>query len=196
MAAEPRRLDVAEVVSSGPQAAKRALESESTVVIRVYALPADGLRIRARKRVISLDEGSIARLVYALVTSAASAAGEGRRPRFREFASAAGDWKAAAAYLARLVEEGLATPPGGDAASLLAAANTMRQKTYEHSVARIADGEFEVNTDRFAGLPADEILCVQRGGRVACRYIVASMPRSVAKAQIRAVIGLAGLRPA
>ena len=196
MAVEPRRLDVAELLSSGPQAARKALESEGPVVIRVYALPGGRLRIRARKRVIALTEGSVARLVYALVASVSRAAGEGRKPRFRDFATLAGDWKAAAAYLARLVEEGLATPPGGDAASLFMAAGSMRQKTYEHRVARIADGEFEVDLDALAKLPTDEILCVQRGGRVACRYIVANTARSIAKAQVRAAISLAGLRPA
>jgi len=193
-AAGQPRVDVADVIAAGPGQAKQAM-SGKTFLVRVYSFPTPRIRVRARRRVIEVEEGAIARLVYALVLASGKAAAEGRKPRFREFADAAGDWTAAATYLFELVRAGLATPPGGDGGSLAVAASSMRQKAYEKSVARIADGEFEVLVDRVRGLEGDGLVCVNVDGRVACRYVT-RIPRGIAKAQVRALISLAGFKPA
>ncbi|NOZ88355.1 MAG: hypothetical protein GXO15_00330 [Crenarchaeota archaeon] len=193
MAQEIARVDVADVIAGQVSQAKEALE-KGEALLRVYAIPAPELRIRAKKRIIRLDEGKLARLVYSLVTAAAKGSGSFK---FKEFGSLVGDYKAAAAFLASLWRRGLVGFEDEETAlNIYIAANSLSQKTYEHRIAKVLEKTVQVNLDALRKLPSDEILCVQRGGLVLCRYAVSNAPRIIAKAQARAVISLAGYRPA
>ena len=193
MAQEVAFVDVADVASGNVDAAKAALE-KGAARVRVYAVPAAELRIRAKKRLIRLDEGKLARLIYSLIV--ASAKGNGSFA-FRDYGQLVGDFKAAAAFLAFLWRNGLVSfEDEATALNVYIAANSISQKTYEHKIAKVLDKRVTLNIDALRRLPSDEILCVQRDGYVLCRYVVANAPRHIAKAQTRAVIGLAGFKPA
>ncbi len=193
MAEQVAVLDVAEAVAGGADAAKAAFE-KGAVRVRVYALPRAQLRIRAKKRILRLDEGKLARLEKALILAAVKGKGGAT---FKEFADLVGDYKAAAAYLTFLWRSsliGFEEPETG--LNLYIASNALSQKTYEHRIARVLDKRFRLNVEKLRSLPSDEIVCVQRDGLVACRYIVANTSRSQAKAQVRALIEVAGYKPA
>ncbi len=193
MAEQVAVLDVAEAVTGGVDAAKAAFE-KGAVRVRVYALPRTQLRIRAKKRILRLDEGKLARLEKALIFATVKGKGSAS---FKEFADLVGDYKAAAAYLTFLWRSnliGFEEPETG--LNLYIASNTLSQKTYEHRIARVLDKRFRLNVEKLRSLPSDEIVCVQRDGLVACRYIVANAARSQAKAQVRALIEAAGYKPA
>ncbi len=193
MAQEIARVDVADVIAGQVSQAKEALE-KGEALLRVYAVPAPELRIRAKRRIIKLDEGKLARLVYSLVVAAARGSGSFK---FKEFGGLVGDYKAAAAFLASLWRRGLVGFEDEDTAlNIYIAANSLSQKTYEHKIAKVLEKTVSINLEALRKLPSDEVLCVQRNGLVLCRYVVSNTPRSIAKAQARAVISLAGYRPA
>ncbi len=192
--AEKPVVDIVDVVEAGPDRVKEALE-KGAAVIRVHALPRTELRIRARKRIIRLDEGKLARLEKALFRKLID--GRGGAIAFKDYADLVGDYKAAAAYLAFLWRSGLVSFEDAEAGlNLYIAANALSQKTYEHKIAKVLDKRFKVDLARIREAPSDDIVCVQRGGRVLCRYVVANLPRSQAKAEVRAAIEAAGYRPA
>ena len=193
VAQEVPRIDVADVAVGSVDQARAGLE-KGEALIRVYALPVTRLAIRAKKRIIRLDEGKLGRLVYSLVIASAKGGGSFA---FKDYGDLVGDYKAAAAYLAFLWRSGLVEfedPQVG--VNLYIAANSLSQKTYEHRIARVLGARAKLNVEKLRQLPSDEILCVQRNGLVLCRYIVANAPRPIAKAQARAVIHLAGFKPA
>jgi len=194
MAEQVSLLDMIDAVRGGVDAVRQAFE-QGQVRLRLYALPRSGLRIRARKRIIRLDEGKLARLEYALISLAVAKKNEGLV--FKEFAEKVGDYKAAAAYLSFLWRSGfLGFEDDSKALNLFIAANALSQKTYEHKMAKVVDATFRLNLEKLGRQPSDTVLCVQEGGRVACRYIVANMPRTQAKAFTRALFEAAGYRPA
>jgi len=194
MAAQPELLDIVDAIRGGVEAVKAAFD-KGVVRLRLHALPRSELRIRARKRIIRLDEGKLARLERALVSAALEK--KGGRILFKEYANKVGDYKAAAAYLAYLWRTGLLGFDDETAAlNLFVAANALSQKTYEHRIARVLEAGFTLNLERLAEQPADTILCAQADGRVACRYIVANLPRSQAKALARGIFETAGFKPA
>jgi hypothetical protein len=194
MAEQAPVLDVAEAITKGVEEARSVFE-KGRVVVRVHALPRAELRIRARKRIIRLNEGKIARLEKELLRTALEAKGAGIV--FEDFARRVGDYKAAAAYLSFLWRNGFIVFEDKDAAlNLFIAANALSQKTYEHKIAKALKASFRLDTERLAQQPFDDILCVQSNGRVLCRYIVANLPRSQAKAEVRALVEAAGYKPA
>lgn len=196
MASELPRVDVADVISGAISKAKEALD-KGQAVVHVYAMPRTNLSVRAKKRIIRLDEGKIARLEYALVYVVSKALSENKRPIFKEYAELVGDYKAAAAYLAFLWRNGLVRfTDSNHALNIFIAANSLSQKTYEHKIVKSLNAEFTVDIDKLKSLPGDDIVCVQRDGRVLCRYVVSTTPRAQAKAQVRAIIDLAGYKPA
>lgn len=193
---ELQRVDVADIVNGNVSQARDVLE-KGQALIRVYALPRSRLSIRAKKKIIRLDEGKLARLEYALVYVASKAASEKRKPTFKEYAELVGDYKAAAAYLAFLWRNGLvAFSNDSTALNILAAANSLSQKTYEHKIAKSLTAEFSINAEKLKNLPGDDIVCVQSQGKVLCRYVTSNASRLQAKAQVRAVVSLLGYKPA
>ncbi len=194
MAEQAALLDMVEALRGGVEAVKQAFD-KGQVRLKLYALPRAELRIRARKRIIRLDEGKLARLEKALIASALAKKGTGIV--FKEYADMVGDYKAAAAYLAFLWRNGFVKfDKPDDALNLFIASNALSQKTYEHRIAKSLNAVFSLDLERLGGQPSDTILCVQVGGRVLCRYIVANLPRSQAKAFARALFESAGFKPA
>ena len=183
-------VDLARLLSGQDlEEARRTIES-GEAEFKVYALPRPRLKIRTpKKRLVELEEGKIARLEYSLVRASISAALEGRKPLFKDVATLAGDYKAAAAYLAFLWRTGLVVFDNQEAtANLYIASNALSQKTYEHKISKILDATFGVNAEKAAALPSDIVYCVYREGALGCKYIVANCARSQAKAEIRGVI--------
>jgi len=181
-------IDIAKLAGTSIDEARKAIEAER-FYIRVYALPRPRLRIRSpKKRIIDVDEGKLARLEYALIRSMLEAASKGSKPSFKDFAELAGDYKAAAAYIAALWRAGLIEfDDDSKAAEIYAAAVSLSQKSYERKIARALDSTFTIKTDKLAELPADQLLCIRREGKIYCRYIVSNTARSQAKAQVRAL---------
>ncbi len=108
-----------------------------------------------------------------------------------------GPLQAAAAYLAFLWRNGLVRfTDNNHALNIFIAANSLSQKTYEHKIVKSLNAEFSVDVEKLKSLPGDDIVCVQRDGRVLCRYAVSATPRTQAKAQVRAIIDLVGYKPA
>ena len=187
-------LDIVDAVKAGPEQVKAALE-QGKVVFRVHSLPRAQLRIRARKRIIRLDEGKLAKLEKELVKALVEA--RGGPIRFEEYAKRVGDFKAAAAYLSFLWRNGIVRFEDQEATlNVFMAANAFSQKTYEHKIAKVVGKTFQVDLEKIKSGAADEITCVQAGGRVLCRYVAANLPRSQAKAEVRALIEAAGFKPA
>ncbi|RUM47619.1 MAG: hypothetical protein DSY37_01960 [Hyperthermus sp.] len=189
-------IDIADVVSGKVDDAKSVISSGLFRVV-VYALPRASLRIRARRRIIELSEGSLSRLEYAAILVHGRARSSGRSPSFKEFAEVAGDYKAAAVYMAFLWRSGLISfEDDKKALDLYIAANSLSQKTYEHRLARVLDSVFNINMQAFRSLNSTSVACAQRNGLVLCRYAVARPLRSQAKAQVRALLDLTGYKPA
>ncbi len=169
--------------------ARKTIES-GEAEFKVYAFPRPRLKIRTpKKRLVELEEGKIARLEYSLVRASITATLSKRKPSFRDVATLAGDYKAAAAYLAFLWRVGLVMFDDQEAAtSLYMASSALSQKTYEHKISKILDATFSINAERLATLPSDTVYCVYREGALGCKYIVANCARSQAKAEIRGII--------
>lgn len=187
MSAAPT-LDLARLVESGIEEARKAL-SAGRFQLKVYALPRPRIRIRTpSKKILEIDEGKLARLEYALFRSVLAAKSRGTKPSFREFADLVGDYKASAAYLAALWHSGLLEfedPP--KAVEIYIAASSLSQKGYERRIARALDAKFTLKVEELAKLPSDQIECIERDGRIYCRYILTNTARSQAKAQVRAL---------
>lgn len=187
-------IDIIDAVKAGPEQVKKALE-QGRVVFRVYPLPRAQLRIRAKKRIIRLDEGKLAKLEKELIKALIEA--RGGAVRFEEYAKRVGDFKAAAAYLSILWRNGIIQFEDQETAlNVFIAANAFSQKTYEHKIAKVIGKTFQVDLEKIRSSTADEITCVQADGRVLCRYIATNLPRSQAKAEVRALIEAAGFKPA
>ncbi len=183
-------VDLARLLSGQDlEEARKTIES-GEAEFKVYALPRPRLKIRTpKKKLVELEEGKIARLEYSLVRASISAALEGRKPSFKDVATLAGDYKAAAAYLAFLWRTGLVVFDNQEAATnLYIASSALSQKTYEHRISKILDATFSINVEKVATLPSDTVFCVYREGALGCKYIVANCARSQAKAEIRGVI--------
>lgn len=183
-------VDIAKLVSGqGLEDARKIIES-GEARFRVYALPRTSLRIRtARKRLVRLDEGKVARLEYSLTRSVIEAKARGNKPVFEDFARLVGDYKAAAAYLAFLWMNGIVVFDDASIGSnLYVASNALSQKTYEHRIAKVLRASFDINAEKVASLPSDVIECVYRDGALACKYIVSNCAKSQAKAEIRGVV--------
>ena len=167
---------------------KSRLESADYVYFRAYALPGPRIRVRAAsKRIVDVDEGKMARLEYSLLYATLEAARRGAAPTFRRIAELAGDYKAAAGYVAALWRLGLVTlPDHSKALDLYMAYHSPSQKGYERRIARALDLPVQLNVDAVAKLEHDDLLCVYLGDRIGCKYIVSRTTRDQAKAQIRA----------
>ncbi|BEP17708.1 hypothetical protein PYJP_10600 [Pyrofollis japonicus] len=185
----PETIDVAKLLAGeGLEEARKAIEA-GEAIFKTYALPRPKLKIRStKKRLVSIDEGKLNRLEYALVYTVLKAIRDGKKPVFEDFAKSVGDYKAAAAYLAFLWRSGIVSFSNPqDAANIYVASSALSQKTYEHKISKAIKAEFSVNTENLAKLPSDNIACIYRDGNLACRYIVANCERGQAKAQIRGV---------
>ncbi len=193
MSAQPASIDVARLAEAGAlEEARKAIES-GTFTVRVYSLPRPKLKIRtAKKKLIEVDEGKLARLEYALFRVLAEAKAKGSKPTFKEFAELVGDYKAAAAYLATLWRMGLIVFEDQEKAlKIYEAAVSLSQKGYERRIAKALDARFDLNTESLSKLAYDDILCVYKDGEYMCKYIVANCERDQAKAQVRAVVDAA-----
>ncbi len=182
-------IDLARLLSGQDLEEARKTIEGGEAEFKVYALPRPRLKIRTpKKRLMELEEGKIARLEYSLVRATISAALDGRKPSFKDVATLAGDYKAAAAYLAFLWRTGLVVFDSQEAAmNLYIASSALSQKTYEHRISKVLGATFSINTEKVARLPSDTIYCVYREGTLGCKYIVASCARSQAKAEIRGI---------
>jgi len=183
-------IDLAKLLSGQDLEETRKTIESGEAKFKVYALPRPRLKIRTpKKRLVELEEGKIARLEYSLVRASISAALDDRKPSFRDVATLAGDYKAAAAYLAFLWRAGLVVFDSQEAAtSLYIASSALSQKTYEHKISKILNAAFSINAEKVAALPSDTIYCVYREEALGCKYIVANCARSQAKAEIRGII--------
>ncbi|HIQ23429.1 MAG TPA: hypothetical protein EYH50_00040 [Pyrodictium delaneyi] len=180
-------VDIVRLIETGVEEARKAVEA-GRFHVKVYALPRPRLRIRSpKKKIIDVDEGRIARLEYALIRSLLAAKSRNSKPTFKEFAELAGDYKAAAAYIAALWRSGLVEfDDSTKAVDIYSAAMSLSQKGYERRIARALDATFTLKAEKLAELPADQLLCVQKEGRIYCRYTVTNTARSQAKAQVKA----------
>ncbi len=167
---------------------RSSLESSDYVYFRAYALPRPRVRIKAAsKRIVEVNDGKMARLEYSLLYAALEAARKTANPVFGRIAELAGDYKAAAGYVALLWRMGvLEIPDREKALKLYMAYNSLSQKGYERRIARVLDMEVVLNTEAISKLPYDDLICVYRNGRLGCKYIVSRTVRSQAKAQLRA----------
>jgi len=182
-------LSLLEALSSGrgEEVAKSIRESDY-VVFRAYMLPRPVLKVRTwARRLLRLGEGELARLEYALFYSLYKAAREGRSPVFKEYADLVGNWRAAAGYLVELWRSGLVTfSDESRILDLYTAYTTIRRKGYARRIARCLDLGFNIDREALGKQPYDDITCIYYDGKLLCKYIVANLPRSQAKAEVRA----------
>ena len=168
---------------------KTEVEKADYIVFKVYALPRPRLKIRsAKKKLVEVDEGKIARLEYSLFYTVINAALQGRKPTFKEFADLVGDWKAAAGYLSVLWRLGLvAFDDREKVLKMYTAFFSLSQKGYERRIAKSLDSTFTLNVEAIEKLPSDKLTCVFKNNKLGCRYIVSETERSQAKAEVKAV---------
>ena len=190
MVVEISPLSVLKVAEEGKlKDLKAEVEKADYIVFRVYALPRPRLKIRsARKKLVEVDEGKIARLEYSLFYTAINAALQGRKPTFKEFADMVGDWKAAAGYLSVLWRLGLVLFDDREKAlKMYTAFFSLSQKGYERRIAKSLDLAFTLNVEAIEKLPSDKLTCVFKNNKLGCRYIVSEAERNQAKAEVKAV---------
>jgi len=182
-------LSLLDALSSGrgEELAKSIRESDY-VVFRAYMLPRPQLKVRTwARRLVRLGEGELARLEYSLFYALYRAAKEGRRPTFREYADLAGNWRAAAGYLVELWRSGLVSfSDESRILDLYTAYATIRRKGYARRISRCLNLEYTVDKGSLEKQPYDDIKCIYYDGKLLCKYIVSSLPRSQAKAEVRA----------
>ncbi len=167
---------------------KDALSKSDYVYFIAYAFPRPRVRIRAAsKKIVDIDDGKLARLEYSLLYATLEAASKGGNPVFRRVAELAGDYKAAAGYIALLWRTGIVSIPDHEKAiKLYMAYNSLSQKGYERRIARVLDMELQLNVEEVKKLDHDRLTCVYLGDRIGCKYTVSKTARSQAKAQVRA----------
>ncbi|MET1128022.1 MAG: hypothetical protein ABWW70_01740 [Thermoproteota archaeon] len=179
-------VDVVDVLKGDNEALKQL--SRDVFAVRVRLLPRPRIRIRAKKRVIPVEDSKIARAEYALLRASMEEALGIGSSTFRRIATLLGDYKVAAAYIVALWQDGFVELDREASLLLYRASASMSQKTYEHSIAKAIDAHVKVSIESLEKSPAEEILCASKEDITACRYLLTRIPKDQAKAEVKALI--------